>query len=51
VVVATATVGIPTVAATAEPVAATAEVLRVGDGDTIDVSDDVRGRLSIRVSG
>jgi micrococcal nuclease len=30
---------------------ATAEVLRVVDGDTIDVRDDVRGRLRIRVLG
>ena len=35
----------------ADPVAATAVVLKVVDGDTIDVRDDVRGRLRIRVLG
>lgn len=35
----------------ADPVAATAVVVRVVDGDTIDVRDDVRGRLRIRVLG
>jgi len=35
----------------ADPVAATAIVLKVVDGDTIDVRDDVRGRLRIRVLG
>jgi micrococcal nuclease len=38
-------------AAYAEPVTATATVLRVVDGDTIDVRDDVRGRLRIRILG
>lgn len=32
-------------------VQATATVLRVVDGDTIDVRDDVRGRLRIRILG
>lgn len=35
----------------ADPAAATAVVLKVVDGDTIDVRDDVRGRLRIRVLG
>lgn len=35
----------------ADPVAATAVVLKVVDGDTIDVRDEVRGRLRIRVLG
>jgi micrococcal nuclease len=35
----------------AEPVMATATVLKVVDGDTIDVRDEVRGRLRIRVLG
>ena len=35
----------------ADPVSATAVVLKVVDGDTIDVRDDVRGRLRIRVLG
>ncbi len=35
----------------ADPVPATAVVLKVVDGDTIDVRDDVRGRLRIRVLG
>jgi len=35
----------------ADPIAATAVVLKVVDGDTIDVRDDVRGRLRIRVLG
>ncbi len=43
----TAPVGTPR----ADPVAATAVVLKVVDGDTIDVRDDVRGRLRIRVLG
>lgn len=37
--------------ATADAVVTTAEVLRVVDGDTIDIRDDVRGRLRIRVLG
>lgn len=36
--------------ATADP-AVTATVLRVVDGDTVDIRDDVRGRLRIRVLG
>lgn len=39
----------PTVAA--DPVATTAQVLRVVDGDTIDIRDDVRGRLRVRILG
>jgi micrococcal nuclease len=35
----------------ADPVAATATVLRVVDGDTVDIVDDVRGRLRIRLLG
>lgn len=43
---------IPTApAAVAEPVTVTATVLKVVDGDTIDIRDDVRGRLRIRVLG
>lgn len=37
--------------AAAEPVNATAVVLRVVDGDTIDIRDDVRRRLRVRVLG
>lgn len=50
-VLATATVGLPVVAAQTEPVTTTAEVLRVVDGDTIDIRDDVRGRLRVRILG
>ena len=35
----------------AEPVATTATVLKVVDGDTIDIRDDVRGRLRVRLLG
>jgi micrococcal nuclease len=35
----------------ADPVATTAEVLRVVDGDTIDIRDDNRGRLRVRLLG
>jgi micrococcal nuclease len=35
----------------ADPVATTATVLRVVDGDTVDIVDDVRGRLRIRLLG
>lgn len=35
----------------ADPVTPTATVLRAVDGDTIDVSDDSRGRLRIRLIG
>jgi micrococcal nuclease len=38
-------------AATADVVVTTAEVLRVVDGDTIDIRDDVRGRLRVRILG
>jgi micrococcal nuclease len=37
--------------ARADPVTVTASVLKVVDGDTVDVRDDVRGRLRIRVLG
>ena len=39
------------VTSTADTVTTTAEVLRVVDGDTIDIRDDVRGRLRVRVLG
>ena len=39
------------VRATADVVATTADVLRVVDGDTIDIRDDVRGRLRVRILG
>jgi micrococcal nuclease len=39
----------PTVGA--DPIAATALVLRVVDGDTVDIRDDSRGRLRVRVLG
>jgi endonuclease YncB( thermonuclease family) len=42
-------IGAPPVAA--EPGTATALVLKVVDGDTIDIRDDVRGRLRVRVLG
>src|SRR6201991_4069283 len=35
----------------ADPVAITATVLKVVDGDTVDIVDDVRGRLRIRLLG
>lgn len=38
-------------AVNAEPVAATASVLKVVDGDTIDIRDDFRGRLRVRILG
>jgi micrococcal nuclease len=41
----------PVDVSSADPVAATAVVLKVVDGDTIDVRDEVRGRLRIRVLG
>ena len=37
--------------ARAEPAVATATVLRAGDGDTVDIRDDQRGRLRIRLLG
>lgn len=44
--------GLPTTArAHADPVYTTATVLKVVDGDTIDVRDDTRGRLRIRLLG
>jgi micrococcal nuclease len=39
------------IAATADPIAASATVLKVVDGDTIDIRDDIRGRLRVRVLG
>ena len=35
----------------ADPVATTATVLKVVDGDTVDIVDDARGRLRIRLLG
>src|ERR1700742_5134125 len=35
----------------ADPLATTATVLKVVDGDTVDIVDDVRGRLRIRLLG
>ena len=35
----------------ADPAATTAKVLKVVDGDTVDIVDDVRGRLRIRLLG
>jgi micrococcal nuclease len=35
----------------ADPIAATALVLKVVDGDTVDIVDDARGRLRIRLLG
>ena len=49
-VVASAVVISPATAA-AEPIAATATVLKVVDGDTIDIRDEVRGRLRVRILG
>lgn len=49
VVALTGLLGAP--AAAADPAAVTATVLRVVDGDTIDVRDDHRARLRIRVLG
>jgi micrococcal nuclease len=37
--------------ARAQPVDTAASVLKVVDGDTIDIRDDVRGRLRVRVLG
>jgi micrococcal nuclease len=52
---AAATVAVPLVisspTAWAQPDAATAVVLKVVDGDTIDIRDDIRGRLRVRVLG
>ena len=36
-------------AAHADPVATTATVLKVVDGQTVEIADDVRGRLRIRI--
>ena len=38
-------------AAEAAPIATTATVLRVVDGDTVDVRDDTRGRIRVRLLG
>lgn len=35
----------------ADPVATTALVLKVVDGDTLDIRDDIRGRLRVRLLG
>jgi micrococcal nuclease len=37
--------------ATADPAPVTAIVLKVVDGDTVDIRDDIRGRLRVRVLG
>ncbi|MCV7241156.1 thermonuclease family protein [Mycolicibacterium celeriflavum] len=37
--------------ARADPVTATATVLQVVDGDTVDIRDDARGRLRVRILG
>jgi micrococcal nuclease len=37
--------------AKADPVVTTALVLKIVDGDTVDIVDDVRGRLRIRLLG
>ncbi|MAS04618.1 thermonuclease family protein [Mycobacterium sp. 4D054] len=52
-VAATAAVAIPATACAApvDAAPATATVLRVVDGDTVDVVDDARGRLRVRVLG
>ena len=42
-------ISLPT--AQAQPVDTTAVVLKVVDGDTVDISDDVRGRLRVRLLG
>lgn len=42
---------VPPPTAGAEPVATTAVVLKVVDGDTIDIHDDNRGRLRVRMLG
>jgi micrococcal nuclease len=47
--VATILISAPT--ATADPVTVTATVLKIVDGDTIDIRDDVRGRLRVRLLG
>ncbi|MGV0643519.1 thermonuclease family protein [Mycolicibacterium sp. XJ2546] len=51
VVAAAAALAIPAPTTHAEPVDATAVVLRVVDGDTIDIRDEVRGRLRVRILG
>src|SRR6201991_4472598 len=35
----------------ADPVVTTATVLKIVDGDTVDIRDDVRGRLRVRLLG
>jgi micrococcal nuclease len=47
---ATGSVATPRIAV-ADPVTTTALVVRVADGDTVDILDDVRGRLRIRLLG
>jgi micrococcal nuclease len=56
VAVLAATVGVivaatPSSTAHADPVATTATVLKIVDGDTVDIVDDIRGRLRIRLLG
>ncbi|MBJ7337387.1 MAG: thermonuclease family protein [Mycolicibacterium sp.] len=49
--VVTALLGLAAPPVSADPVVTTAVVLRVVDGDTIDIRDDVRGRLRVRLLG
>ena len=42
---------VPSPTGQTQPVATTAVVLKVVDGDTIDIRDDVRGRLRVRILG
>ncbi len=51
VIAAAAALSMPIPATHAQPVDATAVVLRVVDGDTIDIRDEVRGRLRVRILG
>ena len=48
---AAALVAVPSPTARALPDDTTAVVLKVVDGDTIDIRDDVRGRVRVRVLG
>jgi micrococcal nuclease len=42
---------VPLPTAQAQPVETTAVVLKIVDGDTVDIRDDVRGRLRVRLLG
>lgn len=50
VVIALAMLALPPRVA-ANPAPATASVLKIVDGDTLDIRDDVRGRLRVRLLG